>query len=403
MLTYADLRSACTSGGASVLTSVTELSPAAGPHASIAPAKFVERGNSVFAFETRYVDGEAVKATLLDSKQSSLNRCEAAISQDIRDGHSVMSKLPRLLVDYGNGLEFMDLELPHRAFDGHFRAGTIDGGPVTSNESYRAIRNSTTRDASALLNTSPTALVLGAWDSTRKSDQVRLRSALVGEIIGVLADQEAPGEQQQSKRGGARVDTLAMSVQLTPDELERIVDAQEDELSPNLVEKIRTSIKNARKSRKGELISASNLGLGGIPPMLENLGGVSCSRVIRSFVLSFATLRQLRFGSTEEGNVAARALLAAFGLAALARGEHELYLRANCDLVEAAAPVVTLDERFGNKRELPPLTVEAADALLEEAIAAAAATGVANWGGQILEIVGNPAIRKGAVETSEED
>ncbi|WP_331251435.1 type I-U CRISPR-associated RAMP protein Csb1/Cas7u [Corynebacterium xerosis] len=385
------------------MTSVTELSPAAGPHASIAPAKFVERGNSVFAFETRYVDGEAVKATLLDSKQSSLNRCEAAISQDIRDGHSVMSKLPRLLVDYGNGLEFMDLELPHRAFDGHFRAGTIDGGPVTSNESYRAIRNSTTRDASALLNTSPTALVLGAWDSTRKSDQVRLRSALVGEIIGVLADQEAPGEQQQSKRGGARVDTLAMSVQLTPDELERIVDAQEDELSPNLVEKIRTSIKNARKSRKGELISASNLGLGGIPPMLENLGGVSCSRVIRSFVLSFATLRQLRFGSTEEGNVAARALLAAFGLAALARGEHELYLRANCDLVEAAAPVVTLDERFGNKRELPPLTVEAADALLEEAIAAAAATGVANWGGQILEIVGNPAIRKGAVETSEED
>lgn len=169
------------------------------------------------------------------------------------------------------------------------------------------------------------------------------------------------------------------------------------------MEKIRTSIKNARKSKKDELISASQLGLGGIPPMLENLGGVSCSRVIRSFVLSFATLRQLRFGSTEEGNVAARALLAAFGLAALARGERELYLRANCDLVEAAAPVVTLDERFGNKRELPSATVETADALLEEAIEAAAAAGVANWDGQVLEVIGNPAIRQGAAETSEED
>ena len=403
MLSYTDLRSACAAGGASVLTSVTELQPAAGPHASIAPAKFVERGNSVFAFETRYVDGDAVTVALVDSKQSSLNRCESAIAQDIRDGHPVMAKLPRLLVDYGHGLEFMDMELPHRAFDGHFRAGTIDGEPTTSDERYRAIRNSTTRDASALLNASPTALVLGAWDSTRKSDQVRLRSALVGEIVGVLADQEEPGERQQSKRGGARVDTLAMSVQLTPDDLERLVDAQEDELSPNLVEKIRTTIKNARKSKKGELISASQLGLGGIPPMLENLGGVSCSRVIRSFVLSFATLRQLRFGSTEEGNVAARALLAAFGLAALARGERELYLRANCDLVEAAAPVVTLDERFGNKRELPPLTVESADALLEEAIEAAAAAGVANWDGQVLEVIGNPAIRQGAAETSEED
>ena len=65
--------------------------------------------------------------------------------------------------------------------------------------------------------------------------------------------------------------------------------------------------------------------------------------------------------------------------------------------------MVTLDERFGNRRELPPLTVETADALLEEAIEAAAAAGVANWDGQVLEVIGNPAIRQGAAETSEED
>ena len=403
MLSFADLRSACAPGGASVLTSVTRLQPAAGPHASIAPAKFVERGNSVFAFETRYVDGKAVTVALVDSKQSTLNRCESAVAQDIRDGHPVMSKIPRVEVDYGGGLTFMDLELPHRVFDGHFRAGEIDGVPTTANETYRAVRNSTPRDASALLGTAPTAAILGAWDATRKSDQVRLRSALVGEIIGVLANQDAPGERQHSLRGGARVDGLAMSVQMTPSEMERLVDAQEDELSPKLVAKIRDEIAKAKKAKGETLLSASNLGLGGIPPALESLGGVSCSQVIRSFVLSFAALRQLRFGVGESANIAGRALLAAYGLAALARGERELYLRANCDLVEAGPPVVTLDERHGKNRELEPLTVEAADELLVEAIEAARVAGVADWSGQVLRITGNPDIRKGAVESGDED
>jgi CRISPR-associated protein Csb1 len=53
------------------------------------------------------------------------------------------------------------------------------------------------------------------------------------------------------------------------------------------------------------------LGLGGIPPTLDTLAGVACIRIIRSDVLSFATLRQIRFGADAEGNAACRALLAA--------------------------------------------------------------------------------------------
>lgn len=403
MLTYQDLQNACSPGGASVLTSVTELEPAAGSHASVAPAKFVDRSGSVFAFETRYVDGEAVKAALIDSKQSQLNRGEEAVMQDVRDGHPVVSRIPRIEVDYGEGGILSDMELPHRFADGHIRAGEIDGEPATSNETYRAVRNSTPTNARALLNTAPAAAVFGGWDSTRRSGQLRLRSALVGEVIGVLANQDAPGEEQQSRRGGARVDSLAMSVQLPPAEMEQLVDAQEHELSPKLVGKLRGEIAKAKKSKGEVLLSGSSIGLGGIPPQLESLGGVSCRRIIRSWVLSFATLRQLRFGSDAEGDVAGRALLAAFGLAAMARSERELYLRANCDLVESGAPVVSLDERFGNKRELQPITVEAADALLGEAIEAAREAGVADWDGQVLKVTGNPVILHGAVDGGDED
>ena len=62
---FEDLKKACASGGASTLVSVTELKPAAGEHASVAPAKFVEGNKSTFAFETRYIDSEAARVVLI--------------------------------------------------------------------------------------------------------------------------------------------------------------------------------------------------------------------------------------------------------------------------------------------------------------------------------------------------
>ena len=399
---FEDLKKACASGGASTLVSVTELKPAAGEHASVAPAKFVEGNKSTFAFETRYIDGEAARVVLIDSKQSQLNRAEAAIMQDIRAEHPVMRKLPRIEVTYendGKSISYTDLELPHRFADGHIRAGKIDGQAATAHEKYRAVRNSTPADLSALLDTAPAAAVFGGWDSLRKKNQLRLRSALVGEIIGVLADQNLSGEAQLSRRGGARVDPLEMSVRLSAADMEQLVKSQEGELSDKFVSKRREDIK---KAKKDTALSGSVLGLGGIPPQLEALGGVACQKIIRSWVLSFATLRQLRFGKNEEANIAARALLAALGLSAIARAEQELYLRANCDLVEAEEPQVTLDERYGNTRPLNHITVELADDLLAQAIDYAQSHHVAHWDGQILTVTGNPVILRGAVAESED-
>lgn len=391
-ITLADLINNLELGGGSVITSITELEPAAGPHASVAPAKFVDGSKSVFAYETRYIEDDAQKVVLIDSKQSELNRAEAAIEQGRQYGKEAVVKIPRAVVTYQteNGpVEYTDMELSHRIFDGHFRAGRVDGKPITENDQYRALRNSTPADMSALLKTAPAALLFGAWDSTRKSNQVRLRSALVGEIIGVLADQEPGAETRQARRGGARVDAVAASVKLSAKELSSLVDDQEAELSPGNVGARRNEIKKAKADAR---ISASPLGLGSIPPALEETGAVACRRIIRSWVLSLATLRQLRFGQDEKKNIAARALLAALGLNAIARAEHELYIRANCDLIESAAPVVTFDQRFGKKKEFAPLTVKQTDQLLLEAIENAKKAGVADWNGQTFNVEGNSAI-----------
>lgn len=399
MLTYSDLFDACSPGGASVLTAVTELGAAAGDHASVAPAKFVRGNRSVFDFQTRFIDGTPQRVVTIDSKQSMLNRAEAALRADMLDGDPVISRIPRIEVSYGED-RYSDLDLPHRAFDGHIRAGTIDGVPATESDTYRAVRDSGPGDSSAALGTAPAFLVFGGWDASRKSHQVRRRSALVGEIIGVLADQDAPDEEQIGMRGGARVDPVGMSVQLDAAGMQEVLEPQIHELSPKLVEDIESKIK---KAKKGTALSGANLGLGGIPPALETIGGVSCRRIIRSWVLSFATLRQLRFGADPEGDAAGRALLAALAFAGMTRADRELYLRANCDLVEKGAPALTLDERHGRSRDLGELDVAAADALLEEAIERAAeATGV-DWSGQVLDVAGNPRIIEGAAAEDEDE
>jgi CRISPR-associated protein Csb1 len=389
------LMAASMPGGASCLTSVTQLEPAAGPQASVAPAKFASRTagekKGEYAYERRYLNGEPSQAVIIDSKQSQLNRCEAALYQAITDGHPTLSKMSRVEVTYsrGGGIveTYSDLTLPHRVFDGHVRAGTVDGKPVTQLDAYRAIRNATPANARAVLDASPVSLVFGSWDSSRSSRQGRWRSTLVGEIIGFCAD------ERPALRGGARVDPVGMKINLTEANLKALADTQRAELSSGLYKKATT----AKPKVKGEAISASMLGLGGIPPTLDTLSGVACSRIIRSHVLSFASLRQLRFGAGTEGDAVCRALLAALALNALARSDAELYLRANCDLRENGPANVEIDQRGGGRLALEALTIAEADAVLAAALANAQLKAGVTWNGVVLHVTGNPDVVAGAV------
>lgn len=394
------LIAASLAGGSTSLASTTELAPAAGPQASVAPAKFAKRGadGGVYAYEQRYLEGAPATAVIIDSKQSQLNRAEAALAQAIADDHPVLSRLPRVQVTYGSHDEakvLSDLQLPHRAFDAHIRAGTIDGTPVTQTTEYQALRNSNPLDARALLDASPISLVFGSWDSSRVSRQGRWRSVLVGEIIGFCAD------DKPAYKGGARTDPVGMRIELDSSVLQEIAERQRGELSPVLINKVK-SAKPASKTGSGK-ISASMLGLGGIPPSLEALAGVACHRIVRSHVLSFATLRQIRFGAGADGDAACRALLAALALNALARSDAELVLRANCDLIESGPTAVEIDQRGGDRKALDPLTIEAADALLADALGHAERAAGIRWSGVTLSVVGDPAILAAAGDEEDED
>lgn len=395
------LLAAASPGGSTCLTSTTELAPAAGPHASVAPAKFAssDRNNKkgCYAFETRYLDGEPARAVLLDSKQSQLNRAEAGLRQAIVDGHPLLSRLPRIVVTYdrdGEVEEFSDLDLPHRGFDGHIRAGSVDGTPVTQLQRYRDIRNATPADARALLDASPVSLVFGSWDSSRATRQGRWRSTVVGEILGFCAGGET------ALKGGARTDPVGMRIELTGTALKELAERQRAELSrSNYGARTKEAAAAAKTDKR---VSGSPMGLGGIPPSLETLAGVACHRIVRSHVLSFAALRQIRFGAGPDGDAACRALLAALALAALARSDAELVLRANCDLVEAGPARVRMDQRGGAHLDIIPLTITTADALLGAALAhAERAAGVA-WNGVVLRVDGDPAIVEGAADEDSE-
>lgn len=396
-LNYEDLIAACRAGGASVLTSVTELAPAAGPHAGIAPARYTRGRNGTYAYETRFIDGQPQSTVIVDGKASQLNRVEDAIALAIEEGDPALARMPRMRVDYGEFCAY-DYQLPHRFIDGHFRFGTVNGEPTTDNPVYRAARNATPANSRALLELSPVSLVLGSWDSSRKSHQARFRSCAVGEIIGVLADQSESG-REPSPRGAARKDDIAPSVQLSGRDMLDLLSTQQDEMSAKKVEEITKKAKDA----KSGTVSASVLGLGAIPPSLDALGLVACSRIIQSHVLSFAALRQLRFGLAHEADVICRALLAALALHGIALSDEELCLRANCDLVEKDSPQVQLDGRRGIRRELAPLTREITEPLLARVIDEASGTAGIQWTGQVFEVTGNKKILAGIESTTEDE
>lgn len=378
-LTLDHLLQAARAGGPSVLSSVTRLVPAAGPHGRIAPARYTTRsGNATYVYEDRFVNGEPAITVLIDSKSSMGNRLEDALQDAIADGHSLLERLPRIEVTYDQADDvrtFSCLTLPHRAFDAHIRAGEIDGVPTTQHPDYVRARNSNPSSALDMLNTSFATVSFGAWDSSRRARQARYPSLMVGEIIGVLVSQD--GDPRPAKFSGARVDPVAMGLDLDAKGAEAILEPQTHEYSKKFLEK---------KTKK-----ASELGLGAIPPSDEGLAGISTREIIRSHVLSFALLRRLRFGQGPDGDANIRALIAATLLAAMARSDSELHLRANCHLREVAAPEVLLDLRNGEELALSPITIEQSDALLAAAYEAAKPHGV-DWTGVTLRVTGNPIV-----------
>ena len=391
-ITLDTLLQAVSPGGSSALSSITPLRPAGGDLAAIAPAKYATRvgKTGTYVFSTRYVEGEPVKTVLVDSSQSQSNRVEQALTHQIIDGNPVLSRIPRVRVTYTRDStteQYTELDLPHRVFDAHIRAGFVNGTAVTATEEYRSARDANPSNAWGLLILSPMSLLFGSWDSTRRAHQARWAAALTGETVGVLTDQHL--KETDLGKGGARVDPVGMSIQLSPKAIQDIANRQKDELSESTY---KTFIKDAQ---------ASVIGFGGIPPTLGQLGLVSCRQIIRSRVLSFATLRQIRFGQGSAGDAAIRAVLAAVAIDGIARADAELFLRAHCHLVEAGPAVTDLDMRHGKTESVIIPEPETADELLSQALDHAAKVAGLNWDGQVFEVQGDPNVLAGSTDEVE--
>jgi CRISPR-associated protein Csb1 len=350
------------------------LQPVGGPGDKLYPPTYPGEGKSPprHVFERRRVDGREAWCVLIDSVQSQANRLEEALLEAARAGHI---PLPRLSVDFAvaglNSIgEITTLDAPHRVFDAILRDSLLDGVPFSKSPLGDRLRKATAKDATAILEASPSALLFGVWNSTGEGGGLgaKFPRAIVSEIIGVdVPVEDAPADTRTGevevrtagRRTGSRIDPLGVL---------SVVEVYKSKDGWDVTEK--GAGKGAKKVRPSEINH------GNIRPEVTPLG-VTCAYAEHTAVITLAGLRRLRFGGAAERDVAGRALIAALGLVALTEQDVQGYaLRSRCDLVcEGPAPLEKV--AFDGTVEQVALSREEARALYEAAFTAARQAGFA--------------------------
>ncbi len=313
------------------------LQPVGGKNDKIFPPTYPEerRGQGPrHVFERRRLNGREVWCVLVDSVQSQANRIEEALLSAIRQGVIAM---PYVSVDFrGAGLvgitEVTSLDAPHRVYDAILRDSSLNGQPFMKSEIGIRLAKAKPGDATALLEISPTALLLGAWHSTGEGGGfgAKFPRCLVSEIIAVDVPAEdgaadaRTGEievRTSGRRTGSRIDPLGVL---------RRVEVFKGQDGWDVVKE--------RAGKGAKQVRPSEINHGNIAPTVQPLG-ITCDYVEHTAVLSFAGLRRLGFRGGERDR-AGRALLAAIGVLAVAEQDARGYpLRSRCDLVcEGRAP-----------------------------------------------------------------
>jgi CRISPR-associated protein Csb1 len=279
-------------------------------------------------FERRRLNGHETWCVLVDSVQSQANRLEEALLATLREG---VIALPYVTVDLsGTGVagitEITSLDAPHRVYDAILRDSLLGKEPFMKSELGIQLAEAKRGNATALLQTSPTALLFGAWHSTGEGGGfgAKFPRCLVSEIVAVdVPVEDGPTDSRtgeievrtSGRRTGSRIDPLGV--------LRRV----EVFKGPNGWDVVK---EHAGKGAKA--VRPSEINHGNIAPTVQPLG-VTCDYAEHTAVLSFAGLRRLGFGGNGK-DTAGRALLAALGLVALAEQDARGYaLRSRCDLV----------------------------------------------------------------------
>jgi CRISPR-associated protein Csb1 len=350
-LNIEDVRAAL-EGDAAAFRVITDLMPVGGDGDKIFPPTYE---GSVYAEETRIINGQVERCVLLDSVQSQANRLELALLEGHRCGEL---KFPLVEVDFAGTAaaeigKVSALEAPHRVFDALFLACEFENekdkkkkkkrvpfrprkaGQSASDHGKR-LEQSSAATATSLFELCPTALVFGAWDShgARGGLGEKFQRALVSEIIGVGFE--------AGKRPASRLDPVIRTTKDLP--VQEMPDGS-----------WKLAAEGATNTKK-----LSEVGLGNVTPSLVNPktkalnhGGVTLRVARQITVLTLPALRRLRFPvddaneSAEKNSgdekakrerqqardLAAQTTLCTLGLAAIAwQWRVGFSLRSRCDL-----------------------------------------------------------------------
>ncbi|HEY2932255.1 MAG TPA: type I-U CRISPR-associated RAMP protein Csb1/Cas7u [Acidobacteriota bacterium] len=362
-------------GTAAAFRSVTKLQPAGGEGSTIFPPTY-EGGR--YATVGLRVDSETKKAdrVLLDSVQSQANRMELALL-DAWEADQI--SLPVITVDFkGNQLEkvlrITSLEMPHRVADAIIRDSLMDGKPFRKSELGKRLDNVDGRNATALFEICPTALVFGMWDSTGPKGGLgaKFARAVVSEIIGIDA--------QIEKKTSSRIDPLQIQLSAGP-----LYKAAETHgigwtLDPEKAATVSKTKKEPVKLGKDGRPSEANHG--NVTPTIAD-GGVTIRHAVQTTVVSLPALRRLRFplngDAKSDGKIdaAARATLAALALCAGALTEEQgCDLRSRCQLVPTEPVMWELLDKPGEEPAKFNLSGNAAISLFNDALQAAKDAGL---------------------------
>ncbi|MCW2601813.1 MAG: CRISPR-associated protein [Frankiales bacterium] len=306
-----------------------KLQPVGGKGDKVFPPTYPGEGRNApprHVYEKRRLETKDVWCVLVDSVQSQANRLEECLLQVIADGIPI----PHVVVDFGaaklDGISRVtSLDAPHRVYDAILRDSLLGKVPFMESNVGKQLAKAKPEDASALLETSPTALLFGAWHSTGEGGGIGAKFArcLISEIVGI----DVPIEESTDRRTGeidVRTSGRRTGSRIDPLGVLRKVDVFKGESGWGVTE--------AAAGKKAKKVRPSEINHGNIAPSVQPLG-ITCDYLEHSFVLSFAAVRRLHFGGGERDS-AGRTLLAALGLLALAEQDARGYaLRSRCDLV----------------------------------------------------------------------
>jgi CRISPR-associated protein Csb1 len=271
--------------------------------------------------------------------------------------------LPVITIDFtGNEMpkvmQITSLEAPHRVADALLRDSLLEGKRFRESEKGRQLDHVDNRNATALFELCPTALVFGMWDSTgpRGGMGAKFARAIVSEIIGFNA--------VSGVKTSSRIDPAQIRKEAGP-----LYAAKDGGWTLDEKQARQEKGKPIKLGKDGKPSEANH---GNVMPSITE-GGVTIAKAVQTTVLSLPALRRLRFpidGKVDmKANEAARTVLAALGLCAVAVFQEQgCDLRSRCHLVPVDAYKWELIGKPGDAPRPLVISAETAIKVYKEAV-----------------------------------